>query len=98
MVSLSYIEDKSARSLTIRPNVIDDIMNLINNGMQARYSGSAVPQILVTLRRGLEALNASLKEFVNMKMLAGIKTCGTVRSKTLPSYRRPTRMGILIGH
>lgn len=60
------------------PNVLEDIMNLVNAGMQAWYSDAATPQVLVTLRRALEALNAVLKEFVNMKMLSGIRTCGSV--------------------
>ena len=54
---------------------------LINATMQARYNASpesATPEALVTLRRSLEALNAILKEFVNIKLLGGIRTCAKV--------------------
>jgi hypothetical protein len=61
-----------------RPSAIDGLLNLINAGMQARYSGNAAPESQIALRRSLEILNAILKEFTNMKMMTGIRTCGRV--------------------
>lgn len=67
-----------------RPTVLEDIMQLINVNIQARFQGppaAATPESMITLKRALEALNAVIKEFVNMKMLSGIRTCGKVRAR-----------------
>ncbi len=44
-----------------------------------RASTDPLPPLL--LRRSLEVLNATLKEFINMKMLTGVKTMARVRHK-----------------
>lgn len=62
-------------------------MNLINASMQARYNAppeSATPELMITLKRSLEALNAILKEFVNIKLLGGIRICAKVYVTSVP--------------
>lgn len=49
--------------------------------MQSRYTSTSQatpPEAFTALKRSLEALNAVLKEFVNIKLLTGIRTCSQV--------------------
>jgi hypothetical protein len=46
--------------------------------MNSRYGAVSANHSPVLLRRALEALNAILKEFINIKLLSGIKTMGMV--------------------
>ena len=66
-----------------RPTLLEDIVNMINATMHGRYAASAqaaTPEAFIALKRSLEALNAVLKEFVNIKLLGGIRTCSQVSS------------------
>ena len=70
---------------------MQQLLTTIETEMKSKYataSSSADHTPAVTLRRALEALNAILKEFVSMKMMAGIKVMGSVR-RHLSWYRAP---------
>ncbi|KIP12739.1 hypothetical protein PHLGIDRAFT_97377 [Phlebiopsis gigantea 11061_1 CR5-6] len=63
------------------PTLLDDMVNIINSTMQTRYVASpqtATPEAYTALKRSLEALNAVLKEFVNIKLLGGIRSCSKI--------------------
>ncbi|KAI0347520.1 ARM repeat-containing protein [Trametopsis cervina] len=62
------------------PTLLQDLLAMIEREMATRYSGaSSIPtSSIVPLRRGLEALNAILKEFIHIKMLSGIKTMSKI--------------------
>ncbi|KAK7695434.1 hypothetical protein QCA50_000070 [Cerrena zonata] len=54
------------------PNVLPDLVNIINNNITARYNGS--PSNFIALRRALELVNAILKEGMSQRMLTGVRT------------------------
>ncbi|KAI0081841.1 ARM repeat-containing protein [Panus rudis PR-1116 ss-1] len=78
------IASKIARSdyPTNWPNVLRDLLEVINTNITARYTGS--PSNLLRLRRALELLNAMLKEWTAQKMLTGIKTTTQIASDVHP--------------
>lgn len=54
-------------------------MSIINSGVESHCTGTTSVSSL-PLRRGLETLNAILKEFTSVKMPSGIKIMGQVGS------------------
>ncbi|KAF8639750.1 hypothetical protein AX17_001012 [Amanita inopinata Kibby_2008] len=56
------------------PNLVADIMSIIDNNLQRRYSSTdGETQSTLVLRRSLQLLNAILKEFGSIKMPSGMK-------------------------
>jgi hypothetical protein len=54
-------------------------MGAIETNLQIRYSTlSSDPQHTLILKRSLKILNAILKELSTMRMLAGVRTMGSV--------------------
>ncbi|KAI0755466.1 ARM repeat-containing protein [Irpex lacteus] len=62
------------------PTLLPELLGIIETEMNARYgSGSTNPSHSgVLLRRGLEAMNAILKEFIHIKMLTGIRVMAKI--------------------
>lgn len=55
-------------------------MSVIDNNLQLRYNSQVVdPRVTLMLRRSIQVLNEVLNEFLNYKMLTGVKTMGNVR-------------------
>lgn len=61
-----------------RPNAVNNLVNIIDINLAARYSG-ATSQFL-PLRRALELLGAITKEFATVKMLFGMKVMAQASS------------------
>jgi hypothetical protein len=71
---------RSHNFLISRTNLIIDLLNIINPGLEAWVSTSVLaPDVFLPLRRALKLLNAVIKEFNSIKMPAGVKTMGQVR-------------------
>lgn len=61
-------------TLAYRPELLPELLKLIDVEMDARYGTgtTALGHSSVVLRRCLEAMNAILKEFGQIKMLSGV--------------------------
>ncbi|KAI0938258.1 hypothetical protein AcV5_001092 [Taiwanofungus camphoratus] len=57
------------------PSLVSQLMSIINSGVESHCTGTTSVSSL-PLRRGLETLNAILKEFTSVKMPSGIKIMG----------------------
>lgn len=67
-----------------RPTVLNDLFDLINTQVAARYGvGISHPPSIIPLRRALDVLNQVIKEFTSMKMLGGVNTTASVCSVSL---------------
>lgn len=64
-------------ALLNRPNLINDLSQVIQQNITARYSGGQSD--FLSLRRSLEVLNAVIKEISSTKMMTGVKNMGQVR-------------------
>ncbi len=74
-----YYSTKRELLTSTRPSFFDDLMDVIDARLTARYSvGQENPQDALVLRRSLGILNAVIKEFASVKMLNGMKTMANV--------------------
>ncbi|CAL1700530.1 unnamed protein product [Somion occarium] len=64
------------------PNVLPDLVNVVNSNISARYSGT--PSNFLQLRRALELLNAILKEGSAQRMLTGVRTMSKIVEQLHP--------------
>lgn len=60
-----------------RPALIPTLMGTIGTNIDARYGGGQGGSA-IQLRRGLEILNALLKEVMSVKLPSGLKVMGAV--------------------
>ncbi|KAI0693596.1 ARM repeat-containing protein [Cytidiella melzeri] len=65
---------------TWSPTLLPELLGIIETEMSLRYGVTSTTHAhsSVSLRRALEATNAIMKEFVQIKMLSGIKTMGKI--------------------
>jgi hypothetical protein len=78
-VNIFFTEQPKKNNSRFRPNLIPDLMDIINAGLETWHSVPIIePHGFLALRRALKAMNQILKEFNSMKMLTGIKTMGQV--------------------
>ena len=78
--------------IPIRPNLVTDLMSLIDLKLRIRYSSTLDAQNTLVLRRCLQLLNAILKEFASIKMPAGMKVMAEVPICFALQFAYPERL------
>ena len=70
---------RKKHSYLLRPSLISDLFTAIDQGFSTCYGSAPVEgPPLLRLKRGLQVLNAILKEFAGVKMPSGTKTLSMV--------------------
>ena len=64
--------------LVARPNLLNELTQVIDTNMQLHLAGNQDPAAFLLLRRGLKALNSIIKEFASIKLPGGIQTMAQV--------------------
>ncbi|KAJ7129521.1 armadillo-type protein [Mycena epipterygia] len=70
------------------PNLVDDLLKVIDTTLQKRFSDpiNEDPRDTLVLRRGIKLLNSVLKEFSNAKMLNSVRTMGSILGKSQVAF------------